>query len=68
MIRVDGDHWIKTVSTIMYITSVKPHPLLATQKPASMNLVRWRAVPQDGCASKEIERSEKTRTSCQALT
>ena len=24
MIRVDGDHWIKTVSTIMYITSVKP--------------------------------------------
>ena len=37
MIRVDGDHWIKTVSTIMYITSVKPvlysHPaVLATLK------------------------------------
>ena len=37
MIRVDGDHWIKTVSTIiMYITSVKPvlysHPLLPTLK------------------------------------
>ena len=36
MIRVDGDHWIKTVSTIMYITSVKPvlysHALLPTLK------------------------------------
>ena len=36
MIRVDGDHWIKTVSTTMYITSVKPvlysHPLPATLK------------------------------------
>ena len=26
-----------------------------------MNLVRWRAVPQDGCASEEIKQSEQTK-------
>ena len=26
-----------------------------------MNLVRWRAVPQDGCAGEEIEGSEQTK-------
>ena len=26
-----------------------------------MNLVRWQAVPQDGCASEEIKRSEQTK-------